>query len=73
MAKYHIKGGKVGSHSIWNVVNDSGEIVAGLHGPMSAIVALAACESMNQGFSYDDWTKRFTDLIEKEEWDHADI
>lgn len=64
---YAIKSGIVGSNALWNVIDDTGEIVASLHGPMSGAVALAAVEVLNNGFEWNDWTRRLIALTERGE------
>lgn len=64
MAKYGIKSGPVNTDKLWSIVdNDTKEVIASLHGSSSAVVAVAACDALNEGFKYDGCTQRLTELL----------
>jgi hypothetical protein len=62
--KYKVVGGVPGTSEVWAVAVE-GEIVASLHGPMSALVALAACEKLNSDFQMDGWVHRLGNEIDR--------
>jgi hypothetical protein len=60
--RFYLDRGVAGTTSMWKILNE-GMVVCEFHGPMSAVCALSAVETLNAGFTYDTWISRLTDEL----------
>ena len=49
----------------WFIINQDGNTVAEIRGPMSATIALAAVEKLNSDFDHSRWAFRMTENFER--------